>query len=468
MDKSVKRFKKGAKYVNLVSAVTRDQLTSINSVNDEYLNLNCVKFIPASGAATRMFEDLYKYLENKVDDDSINKFFNELEDITFYEDIKEFIEGENINKNSTSGRLKIIDYILNTMNYGNLPKAVIKMNSYKDYSTTPIEEHVFEGERYLNPSSLNFHFTISNNHEDLFNQYIKTILKGREDIKVSYSFQKPKTDTLAVDMDNNPFILEDDKFLYRPGGHGALIENLNDIDGDIIFIKNIDNVCHRDYIEDTINSKKLLASIGFQFKERIDGYIRDLSLDDYNMDEIIEFINKDLNIILKDEMTKDKALSFLNRPLRVCGVVKNQGEPGGGPFLVDNGEYTDLQICEKSEIDLNDRKQDELFSASEFFNPVDIVCFVKDHKGEKFNLLEYVNEERYFISKKTYKGKDIKALEHPGLWNGAMDKWNTLFVEVPLSTFNPVKKVNDLLRPCRRGVVEKKVGSLAEVATGRE
>ena len=219
MDKCVERFKKGAKYVNLVSAVTRDQLTSINSVSDEYLNLNCVKFIPASGAATRMFEDLYKYLENKVDDDSINKFFNELEDITFYEDIKEFIEGENINKNSTSGRLKIIDYILNTMNYGNLPKAVIKMNSYKDYSTTPIEEHVFEGERYLNPSSLNFHFTISNNHEDLFNQYIKTILKGREDIKVSYSFQKPKTDTLAVDMDNNPFILEDDKFLYRPGGH---------------------------------------------------------------------------------------------------------------------------------------------------------------------------------------------------------------------------------------------------------
>lgn len=459
MDKSVKRFKKGAKYVNLVSAVTREQLTSINSVSDEYLNLNCVKFIPASGAATRMFEDLYKYLENKVDDDSINRFFNELEDITFYEDLKEFIEEENINKNTTSGRVKIIDYILssNTMNYGTLPKAVIKMNSYKDYSTTPIEEHVFEGERYLNPSSLNFHFTISNNHEDLFNQYIKTILKGREDTKVSYSFQKPKTDTLAVDMDNNPFILEDGKFLYRAGGHGALIENLNDIDGDIIFIKNIDNVCHREYVEDTINSKKLLASIGFQFKERIDGYIKELLSDDYDIGEITEFINKDLNITFKDEMTKDKALSFLNRPLRVCGVVKNQGEPGGGPFLVDNGEYIDLQICEKSEIDLNDRKQDELFSASEFFNPVDIVCFVKDHKGEKFNLLEYVNEERYFISKKTYKGKDIKALEHPGLWNGAMDKWNTLFVEVPLSTFNPVKKVNDLLRPCRRGAVEKEV-----------
>lgn len=468
MDQNIERFKKGAKYVSIASAVTRDHLTSCDHISDDYSNLKCVKFIPASGAATRMFEDLYKYLEDQVDTESINKFFDELEDITFYEEIKDFIKKEKIDKNKASGRLKIIDYILNTLNYGNLPKAVIKMNSYEGYSTTPIEEHIFEGERYLCPSSLNFHFTISNNHEDLFNRYIEKVLKGRNDIKVSYSFQKPKTDTLAVDIDNNPFIMENGELLYRPGGHGALIENLNDIDGDIIFIKNIDNVCHRDYIEDTVNSKKKLASIGYAFKEKIDGYIKALLSDDYDIDEIKKFINKDLNITLKDEMTKDKALSFLNRPLRVCGVVKNQGEPGGGPFVVDNGEYTDLQICKKSEMDLNDPKQHELFSASEFFNPVDIVCFLKDHKGEKFNLLEYVNEERYFISKKTYKGKDIKALEHPGLWNGAMDKWNTLFVEVPLSTFNPVKKVNDLLRPCRRGVVEKEVGALAEVAAGKE
>ncbi|MGO1369925.1 DUF4301 family protein [Senegalia sp. (in: firmicutes)] len=469
MDKNINRFKKGTNYVNIASAVTRDQLTSINHISDEYLNLNCVKFIPASGAATRMFEDLYKYLEDKIDTEYINKFFNELENITFYEDIKDFIENENIDKNTIDGRVKIIDYILNdNLNYGNLPKALIKMNSYKNYSTTPIDEHIYEGEKYLNNNRLNFHFTISKDHEDLFNEYIKKILNGRDDIKVSYSFQKPKTDTLAVDMDNNPFLLDDGSILYRPGGHGALIENLNDIDGDIIFIKNIDNVCHRDYIEDTINSKKKLASVGYAFKEKIDGYIKALLSDDYDIDEIKEFINKDLNITFKGEMTKDKALSFLNRPLRVCGVVKNQGEPGGGPFVVYNGEYTDLQICEKSEIDLNNKEQHEKFSASEFFNPVDLVCFVKDHRGEKFNLLEYVNEERYFISKKTYKGKDIKALEHPGLWNGAMDRWNTLFVEVPLSTFNPVKKVNDLLRPCRRSVVEKEVGSLAEVAASKD
>ncbi|NBG89522.1 DUF4301 family protein [Isachenkonia alkalipeptolytica] len=468
MDQNIERFKKGAKYVSIASAVTRDHLTSCEHISDDYSNLKCVKFIPASGAATRMFEDLYKYVEDKIDTESINTFFDELEDITFYEEIKDFIKKEKIDKSKTSGRLKIIDYILNTLNYGNLPKAVIKMNSYEGYSTTPIEEHIYEGERYLCPSSLNFHFTISNNHEDLFNRYIESVLNGRDDIKVSYSFQKPKTDTLAVDMDNNPFMMENGELLYRPGGHGALIENLNDIDGDIIFIKNIDNVCHRDYIEDTVNSKKKLASIGYAFKEKIDGYIRDLLSDDYDIDEIKKFINQELNITFKGEMTKDKALSFLNRPLRVCGVVKNQGEPGGGPFLVDNGEYTDLQICEKSEIDLNDKEQHELFSASEFFNPVDIVCFVKDHRGEKFNLLEYVNEERYFISQKTYKGKDIKALEHPGLWNGAMDNWNTLFVEVPLSTFNPVKKVNDLLRPCRRSVAEMEEVYWAEVAASNE
>jgi hypothetical protein len=427
-------------------------LTFTNNIRDEYLKLNCVKFIPASGAATRMFEDLYKYLENKEDNDSINKFFNEIEDITFYEDIKDFIENENINKDTTSGRIKIIDYILNsnTMNYGNLPKAVIKMNSYNGYSTTPIEEHLFEGERYLNPNNLNFHFTLSKDHEDLFNGYIENLLRGRKDIKVTYSFQKPKTDTLAVDIDNKPFKLEDGNLLYRPGGHGALIENLNDIDGDIIFIKNIDNVCHRNYIEDTVNSKKILASIGLEFKQKIDRYIKDILSDIHDIVEIKEFLNKELNICYKGELNKYKALSFLNRPIRVCGVVKNQGEPGGGPFIVDNGEYTDLQICEKSEIDLNDKNQLKIFNSSEFFNPTDIACFVKDYKGEKFNLLEYVNEERYFISKKTYKGKEIKALEHPGLWNGAMHKWNTLFVEVPLNAFNPVKKANDLLRMCRR------------------
>ncbi len=451
MEKSIERFKKGTKYVNVVSAVTRGELTSQNKDSDDYLNMKCVKFIPASGAATRMFEDLYKYVDDHIETEAIKTFFDHLEKFAFYEDLKGFIQDESIDRNTVSGRIKLINYILkDEMNYGSLPKAVIKMNSYKDHSTTPIEEHLFEGERYLNPDNLNYHFTISNNHEKLFNEYISKVLKGKENIHISYSFQKPKTDTVAVDMDNKPFLLEDGEVLYRPGGHGALIENLNDIDGDIIFIKNIDNVCHQDYIEDTIKSKKNLASIGFTFKQKIDGYIKALLSEDYDLAEIKDFIHKDLNIAYKGEMSKDKALAFLNRPLRVCGVVKNQGEPGGGPFVVDNGEYSDLQICEKSEIDINNKEQLSILNASEFFNPVDLVCFVKDYKDEKFNLLEYINEERCFISTKTYKGKEIKALEHPGLWNGAMHNWNTLFVEVPLSTFNPVKKVNDLLGASRR------------------
>lgn len=451
MDNSIKKFIKGTNYVKITSTVTREHLTSSDEVNDDYLNLKCVKFVPASGAATRMFEDLYKYSEDKTDTASIQEFFDNLEDFAFYEDLKGFLENNKIDKSTTHGRLQILDYVLNTMNYGNLPKAVIKMNVYEDYSTTPIEEHLFEGEQYLNSEELRFHFTISDNHEDLFNRHIESVLNGRDDIHVSYSFQKPKTDTMAVDMNNQPFRLENGEILHRPGGHGALIENLNDIDSDVIFIKNIDNVCHRDYIDDTVTSKKILASLGYSYKERVDGYVRDLASDTYNLEEIGEFIQQELHITLKEALTKDKALFLLNRPLRVCGVVKNQGEPGGGPFLVDNGEFTSLQICEKSEIDLNDHEQRELFSASEFFNPVDLVCFVKDHKGDKFNLLEFVNEDRYFVSRKSYKGQDIKALEHPGLWNGAMDHWNTLFVEVPISTFNPVKKVNDLLRPCRRG-----------------
>lgn len=450
MYESIKRFKEGTKYLKIVSSVTSNELTTTNNITEDYMKKKCVKFIPASGAATRMFKDLYKYLEDQIETDYINEFFDGLERFAFYEDIKNFIKDSKIDKNTKDDKVKIIDYILNYgLNYGSLPKALIKMNSYKDFSKTPIDEHLYEGQKYLNSDSLNFHFTISKEHEELFKKYTEKIARNNK-MNIEYSFQKKKTDTLAVDMDNNPFLLEGDSILYRPGGHGALIENLNDIDGDIIFIKNIDNICHRDYINDTIVSKKFLGSIGFEFKEKIDNYVKSILSNDYNLESIKDFISKELNISYKEEMTKEKALYFLNRPLRVCGVVKNQGEPGGGPFLVDNGEYTDLQICEKTEIDLNNNNQMEKLKNSDFFNPVDIVCFVKDYKGDKYNLLEYINKERYFISEKTYKGKDIKALEHPGLWNGAMSNWNTLFVEVPLTTFNPVKRVNDLLRDCRR------------------
>jgi len=447
MDKFIEMFTKGTQYVNVVSPVTANELIDASRVGDDYLNYKCVKFIPASGAATRMFKDLYEYLNDKTDKDSIDIFFDNLKRFPFYGDIMELIGSRGIDKNQINGRTEIIDIILkDKLNYGNLPKALIKVHSYGDSSITPIDEHIYEGEHYLNRECVNLHFTISREHEELFNRYVDKVLKGNNHVNITYSFQKKQTDTLAVDMDNNPFLLENGEVLYRAGGHGALIENLNDLDADIVFIKNIDNVCHRSYVEDTIESKRKLASVGLEVKKLIDRYILDLLSGDYNLNEINIFMEETLNIVCKKELTIERALSLLNRPLRVCGMVKNQGEPGGGPFVVENKDYLDLQICEKSEIDLNDKVNAGILMASDFFNPVDLVCFVKDYKDEKFNLLDYSNKERYFISEKTYKGKKLKALEHPGLWNGAMHNWNTLFVEVSLSTFNPVKTVNDLLR----------------------
>lgn len=453
MERFIEKFKTGTKHVNIVSAVTAKELTIIDRVSDDYLNKKCIKFIPASGAATRMFKDLYEYLDNKVETDFICGFFDDLEKYAFYDDVKGFIDSEKLDRETTEGRTEIINFVLNKgLNYGNLPKALIKMHSYEDGSTTPIDEHIYEGEQYLDREFVGLHFTISEEHEELFNTYTEKALQGKENINIDYSFQKKKTDTLAVDMDNNPFLLENGEVLYRAGGHGALIENLNDLDADIVFIKNIDNVCHRSQVEETIDSKKMLASVGLEVKEQIDRQILDILSDDCNLDEIHVFLKETLNIVSRDGISKETALSLLNRPLRVCGMVRNQGEPGGGPFVVDNGDYTDLQICEKSEINLNDEEKRKILESSRYFNPVDLVCFVKDYRDEKFNLLDFVNRDRYFISEKTYKGRKLKTLEHPGLWNGAMHNWNTLFVEVPLSTFNPVKTVNDLLREGHRAV----------------
>jgi len=447
----MERFKKGVQYVNVASAVTKNELTSVSEVNDDYLNQTNVKFIPASGAATRMFKHLYTYLDAQVNTDFVDYFFDHLEEFAFYEELKKHIDMNQLDKNKKEDRAYIIKNLLNNeMNYGSLPKALIKFHRYENKITTPIDEHIYEGESYLDSENVNLHFTISEEDEDRFNDYVKKATAGKDTINTSYSFQKKRTDTMAVDMANEPFYLENGEVLYRPGGHGALLDNLNDLEEDIIFIKNIDNVCHKNRSEETIESKKMLASVGMQVKQQIDNYISDLLSDEYDLAEIEKFIKETLNITSKNELTKDRAFEFLNRPLRVAGVVKNEGEPGGGPYVVDNGDYYDLQICEKSEIDMNDEKQMEILNSSEYFNPVDLVCFVKDHKGEKFNLLDYANEERYFISEKTYEGEQLKALEHPGLWNGGMHHWNTLFVEVPLSTFNPVKTVNDLLKEGHR------------------
>lgn len=444
LETMIEKFKQGSRYVKITEAVTAKHLSSINQVDDAYLDQRCLKFIPASGAATRMFKDLYQYLEDGIETDFVKTFFDQLDRFAFYSDLKPFIQ--EISENQGRQAAVIRSLLSEGLNYGNLPKALLKVHAYGQNSATPIDEHIYEGRRYAGRDEAKLFFTISQEHQELFKAYVEKALAATEDVEIAYSFQKKSTDTLAVDMDNQPFLDENGQVLYRAGGHGALIENLNDLDGDIIFIKNIDNVCHRSQVERTIESKKMLAATGFAVKQKIDAYLGDLIANRYDFAEIMDFIENTLHIKSKKTMTPEMATTFLNRPLRVCGVVKNQGEPGGGPFIVDNGDYEDLQICEMSEIDGNDPKIKALIAESQYFNPVDLVCFVTDYQGRKFDLLQFTNPDRYFISEKSYHGRPLKALEHPGLWNGAMHHWNTLFVEVPLETFNPIKTVNDLLR----------------------
>jgi hypothetical protein len=386
-------------------------------------------------------------MEDLKETDFVKTFFDNLEEFAFYDDLKPYIT--DFDEASSESRVKMLECLLTTgLQYGKLPKALLKVHKEGEKSVTPINEHVYEAQEYLNPDKKQLHFTISKEHEELFCDFIKGYVQ--QGLDITYSFQKKETDTLAVNPDNTPFLLNDGQPLYRPGGHGALIENLNDIEADIIFIKNIDNVCHKDYVDKTIEWKKRLAAAGHAIKIRIDRYLELICEGSYDLGELRDFIEDELNIKFKAGFDVELAKKILHRPFRVCGVVKNQGEPGGGPFVVDNGQYSDLQICEKAELDLANEKIKAILDSSDYFNPVDIVCFVRDYKGDKYDLTQYVNEERYFISKKSYEGRDLKALELPGLWNGAMHNWNTVFVEVPEITFNPIKTVNDLLKKGHR------------------
>lgn len=451
----IKKFEQGAQYLDIVSAVTEKELTSLGDNSPGENKFAKTKFVPASGAATRMFKDLYAYLDDHEETDFIKKFFDHLEEFAFYKKVSELIANEYLNKDSKENRLHIVQAIVDTeMQYGDFPKALIDFHNYEDYIANPIDEHVYKAAQYLSQENQNIHFTVAQKDEEAFKDYINKMMKENSSLRITYSFQDETTNTLAVDLENKPFILDNGEPLYRPGGHGSLIRNLNQIDEDIIYIKNIDNVSHRSRMHDTVESNKKLTAIGIEVKEQIDQYLADFEAGDIDLEGVRGFIESTLNIRSKEPLAEEEAIRFLDRPLRVCGVVRNQGEPGGGPFVVDNGDYTDLQICETLEIDQTDPEQLMILENASYFNPVDLVCFVKDYKGEKYNLLDYVNEDRYFISEKSHEGKPLKALEHPGLWNGAMHHWNTLFVEVPLSTFNPVKTINDLLKEGHRPLKE--------------
>lgn len=339
----------------------------------------------------------------------------------------------------------------------------MKFHRYADGVRTPLEEHLVEGALYAAGKSgdVFVHFTVSTEHRELFQQLVDS--KAAEyasrygvNYHISFSEQKPSTDTIAADMENKPFRDKDGKLLFRPGGHGALIENLNDLDADVVFIKNIDNVVPDRLKEDTVTYKKLLAGVLVTLQQQAFEYLKLLDSGSYRHDElenIIRFVQQQLHCRradLKDLEDADLVIYLrkkLNRPMRVCGMVKNVGEPGGGPFLAYNPDGTvSLQILESSQIDMKDPEKKAMFEKGTHFNPVDLVCAVRDYQGKKFNLLDYVDKATGFISYKSKNGKDLKALELPGLWNGSMSDWNTVFVEVPLSTFNPVKTVNDLLR----------------------
>lgn len=440
------------------------------------------KFVPASGAATRMFKFLIEFLQKFDKTESINAYINrhraaELstfilarEKFPFYKAIRERLQdlsqGEQREKD---GRLfQFIEMLLQSpdFNFSEKPKGILPFHKYSDHIATPVEEHLWEASRYASSNNqARLHFTISESHREAFQDLVTEVLPriiqlSQVDIKVDFSTQHAKTDTLAADEHGKPFRGKSGKLLFRPGGHGALIENLNQLNADVVFIKNIDNVIqnHKDVI--TLY-KKALGGLLMQLQQQINNYLS--SLDDSSpscdlIQEMKAFLQVQLNVTFApdfDKFTTTHQIEFirekLHRPLRICGMVKNEGEPGGGPFWVigQQGNIS-LQIVETSQIDTRNPEQQEIVEAATHFNPVDIVCSIRDYKGNKFHLPDFVDQERGFIVSKNKDGRALKSYELPGLWNGAMAKWNTVFVEVPLVTFNPVKTVNDLLKPAHQ------------------
>ena len=442
---------------------------------DAYLNANhrIVKFVPASGAASRMFKNLFEFLNGGHDEpvtDFEHVFFDHIEFFGFYAALNakcvELYE-KDINALMAEGsHRKVVAALLNPegLNFGQLPKGLLLFHLYADDTVrTPLEEHLVEGALYAQDEDKNVHvhFTVSPEHRELFMAKVASVVARYEaefgvKYDITFSEQKASTDTIAADKDNNPFRDTDGSLVFRPGGHGALIENLNDLDADVVFIKNIDNVVPDRLKDDTVTYKKLLAGVLVSLQAQAFAYLRRLdegSCTDEELQEMVDFLQNKLCCqhpaieTLKGDILVTYLKKKLNRPMRVCGMVQNVGEPGGGPFLAYNADGTvSLQILESSQIDMDNPVKKAMFLEGTHFNPVDLVCAIKDYKGEKFDLPTFVDKSTGFISSKSKGGRSLKALELPGLWNGAMSDWNTIFVEVPLTTFNPVKTVNDLLR----------------------
>ena len=467
------RLEAAASTANGIVAPAAQETGEIIKLWDEYKDGNHIvtKFVPASGAASRMFKNLFAFLAADYDRPSTDfekEFFSNIRHFAFYDALDARCganEGRGVQALMAGGCYKAIVHNLlegKGLDYGQLPKGLLLFHKYDGGARTPMEEHLVEAALYASANGrANVHFTVSHDHLELFEKMVDEKKSGYErrfgvEYHVSFSEQKPSTDTIAVNPDNTPFRNDDGTLLFRPGGHGALIENLNDLESDVVFIKNIDNVVPDRLKGETVTYKKVLAGILVKMQSRAFAYLRQLDSGDYtasDLDGMLQFVRRGL-CVGHDGMegaAKDVLAGYLrrklNRPMRVCGVVKNVGEPGGGPFLAYNPDGTvSPQILESNQIDKSNQDYVRMFTEGTHFNPVDLCCAIKDYKGHKFNLLDYVDSATGFISSKSKNGRELRALELPGLWNGAMSDWSTIFVEVPLSTFNPVKTVNDLLR----------------------
>lgn len=480
--KQLENFKRGFPYLKLEGAASvgdgiyapdtearEAYIKAWQAYKDEGKKI--VKFVPASGAASRMFKNMFAFLNGDHDapeTDFEKTFFAEIKKFAFREALCDKCHennGKSIMQLIGEGNYKaVVANMLNPegLNYGQLPKGLLLFHDYPEGPRTPMEEHLVEAALYASSNGeANVHFTVSHEHMDLFKAKVAEkadfyAKKFNVKYNISFSEQKPSTDTIAVNPDNTVFRNEDGSLLFRPAGHGALIENLSEIDADVVFIKNIDNVVPDRLKKDTVTYKQLIAGVLVTLQKQTFAYLKKLESGDYTSEDLQEMSNFLCNQLccknphideLDDKALADYLTKKLNRPMRVCGMVKNVGEPGGGPFLTYNADGTiSLQILESVQIDQSNEEYKKMFSSGTHFNPVDLVCAVKDYKGQPFNLPAYVDHNTGFISSKSKNGKELKALELPGLWNGSMSDWNTVFVEVPLSTFNPVKTVNDLLR----------------------
>ncbi len=486
INRQLQIFREGIPFANVVEAASAG--SGIEILSEEQQNnlvaifdcqkdeLDLLKFVPASGAATRMFKFLHQFLVpmaigvdlekdnmetflQKEENKNLKKFFNSIEQFAFSDIVKERLAKKFTDyKNFKKGKQYyfFVKEMLEEsgLNFSNTPKGLVPFHKYGENYVTAFGEQLYEAAFYATSNGIaKLHFTVSSEHEEKFKKRYEEIQETVEKntgvkFNISYSFQKKETDTVAATLENKVFLDENGNLVFRPSGHGALLENLNDVHADIVFIKNIDNVVSQNYVETVAFHKKVLAGKLISLQQKIFDFVEKLYSENTSnnvLKNASDFISEELKIQNVAAET-EAILSILERPIRVCGVVENTGAPGGGPFLIKekNGNLS-YQIVEMSQIDKNNPQQKELVKKATHFNPVDLVCGVRNYKGEKYDLSQFSDPDAGFISNKSYNGKEIKALELPGLWNGAMANWNTVFVEVPLITFNPVKTVNDLL-----------------------